>query len=146
MNKKENKSLPINLNPNNIKYNINNPININNQPNLILNKKNIDDDSLFNISYSSPKRQNNNNFKVNNYISSEKPKSNIFNNNNNIQDQRLFFTLKMLGLSKYYINFVQNKYNFEGLLALSTNDMDLMGIPKNYQKIIRTFILEYFQL
>ena len=145
MNKKENKSLPINLNPNNIKYNINNPININNQQNFILNKKNIDDDSLFNISYSSPKRPNNNNFKVNNYISSEKQKDNIYNNNNNIQDQRLFFTLKMLGLNKYYINFVQNKYNFEGLLALSTNDMDLMGIPKNYQKIIRNFILEYFQ-
>ena len=145
MNNNENQQLLINLNPNNIKYNINNPININNQPNLILNKKNIDDDSLFNISYSYPKRQNNNIFKINNYISNEKQKTHMYINNNNMQDQRLFFTLKMLGLNKYYMKFVQNKLNFEGLLAVSNNDMDLMGIPKNYQRIIRTFISDYFQ-
>jgi len=145
MNNNENQQLLINLNPNNIKYNINNPININNQPNLILNKKNIDDDSLFDISYSYPKRQNNNIFKINNYISNEKQKTHMYINNNNMQDQRLFFTLKMLGLNKYYMKFVQNKLNFEGLLAVSNNDMDLMGIPKNYQRIIRTFISDYFQ-
>ena len=145
MNKNENQQLLINRNPNNIKYNINNPININNQPNLILNKKNIDDDNLFNISYSSPKRQNNNIFKINNYISNGKQKTNIYNNNNNMQDQRLFFTLKMLGLNKYYRNFVQNNLNFEGLLAVSNNDMDQMSIPKNYQRIIRSFISDYFQ-
>ena len=145
MNKNEKQQLLINRNPNNIKYNIKNPININNQPNLILNKKNIDDDNLFNISYSSPKRQNNNIFKINNYISNGKQKTNIYNNNNNMQDQRLFFTLKMLGLNKYYRNFVQNNLNFEGLLAVSNNDMDQMSIPKNYQRIIRSFISDYFQ-
>ena len=141
MNKNENQNLPINLIPNNIKYNIKSPININNQPNLILNKKNIDDDSLYNISYSSSKKQNNNNaVKVNNYISNEKQKI-----NNYMQDKRIVFTLKMLGLNKYYMNFFKNELNFEGLLALSNNDMELMDIPKNCQKIIRTFILDYLQ-
>ena len=51
----------------------------------------------------------------------------------------------MLGLKNYYSNFVLNKINFEGLLALSNSDMAQMSIPINLRRIIQNFILDYFQ-
>ena len=143
MNKNGNKNFP--SNKNNIIYSNKNNINLNsNYQSSVSNKKNIDDNSLFNISYSSPKKQNKNIF--NNYISN-KSQNNYINNNNNIykEDERLLFTLKMLGLNKYYINFVKCKLNFEGFLALSNTDMAHMKIPINLRKIIQNFILDYLQ-
>ena len=143
MNKNVNRQLPINQN--NIKYSFNKTTNSNsNYQQSVINKKNIDDGSLFNISYSSPKKQSKN--ILNNYISNEKQNISIYNNNNSIkEDERLFYTLKMLGLNKYYMNFIQKKINFEGLLALSNNDMAQMSIPINLQRIIQNFILDYLQ-
>ena len=105
--------------------------------------QNIPDDSLFNISYPSPKKEIINPLKINNYINKKNPQTTFYNNNNSQEDQRLFFSLNMLGLNKYYTNFIQNNINFQLLLALTNNDMAEMGIPLNAQKTIQNFILEY---
>jgi len=143
MNKNGSKHLPINQN--NIKYNFKTTINSNsNYQQTASNKKNIDENSLFNISYSSPKKQNKN--ILNNQIPNKKQNIPTYNYNNNFkEDRRLLYTLKMLGLSQYYMNFVQNKINFEGLLALSNTNMAHMRIPINSRKIIQNFILDYLQ-
>ena len=143
MKKNGKRQLPINQN--NIKHCFNKTLNSNsNYQQSLLNKKNIDDDSLFNISYSSPKKHSKN--ILNSYISNKKQNIPIYNNNNSIkEDKRLLYTLKMLGLNKYYMIFVQNKLNFEGLLALSNTDMAQMRIPNNLQKIIQNFILDYLE-
>ena len=118
------------------------PIDSNNyKQQILLNKKNIEDNSLFNISYSSQKKEKINLTNLNNYINK---KNNQNKKNNNIQkDLRLIYCLKMLGLNKYYLNFVEKNLNFEGLLALTNNDMAQMKIPLNCQKIIQNFILDY---
>ena len=105
--------------------------------------KNIEDNSLYSISYSSPKKHNNNLKMINNYIIKNNQQINIYNNGNNEADQRLLFCLNMLGLSKYYPNFIQKNINFQGLLALTNNDMIQMKIPAIGQKIIQNFIMDY---
>ena len=105
--------------------------------------KNIEDNSLYSISYSSPKKHNNNIKMINNYIIKNNQQINIDNNGNNEADQRLLFCLNMLGLTKYYPNFIEKNLNFQGLLALTNNDMIQMKIPAVGQKIIQNFILDY---
>ena len=109
------------------------------------NKKiqNIPEDSLFNISYPSSQKEIIEPIKINNYINKKNPQINFYSNNNNQEDQRLFFCLNMLGLKKYYSNFIQNNLNFQGFLALTNNDMAQMEIPVGAQKTIQNFILEY---
>ena len=58
-------------------------------------------------------------------------------------DPRLIYCIKMLGIVKYYSNFAQKKLNFEGFLALTNEDMALINIPKNIQKLVQKFILDY---
>ena len=109
-----------------------------------LEHKNIDDDSLYNISYSSPKKENINKQFLNNYMmEKELQKNNYIKSNNNKKDERLTFCLRMLGLFKYHSIFLQNNINFEGLLALTNNDMTQMKIDTNAQVIIQNFILDY---
>ena len=50
--------------------------------------KNIDDDSLYNISYSSPKKQNINSKIIKNYIDKKQKNINIFNSGHKEEDQR----------------------------------------------------------
>ena len=59
-------------------------------------------------------------------------------------DERLIYCIKMLGLVKYYSNFARNNLNFEEFLALTNDDMTKMKIPKNIQKLIQKFIMDYF--
>ena len=109
-----------------------------------LEHKNIDDDSLYNISYSSPKKENINRQILNDYLMEKKhQKNNYIKSNNNQKDERLTFCLRMLGLIKYHSIFLQNNINFEGLLALTNNDMTQMKIDTNAQVIIQNFILDY---
>ena len=110
---------------------------------ISFNKKNIQENSLFNITYSCPKKEKINFLKLNNFIINKKPPINGIINNDYQEDQRLFYSLKMLGLDSYYANFVQKKLNFEGLLTLTNDDMEKMKIPLNLQKKIQKFILEY---
>ena len=80
---------------------------------------------------------------INNYIIKNNQQINIYNKENNEADQRLLFCLNMLGLAKYYPNFIQKNINFQGLLALTNNDMIQMKIPAIGQKKIQNFILDY---
>jgi hypothetical protein len=96
--------------------------------------------NLYNNTYFFPTKQNINSIKINNYI---QHKNNNNHNNNNREDQRLIFCLKMLGLFNYYPNFLEKGINFQGLLALTHNDMTEMNIPINSQKVIQNFSLDY---
>lgn len=81
-----------------------------------------------------------NNINLNNFniISKKKPQIKI-----NPTDPRLIYCIKMLGITKYYSNFAQKKINFEEFLFLSSNDMTLMKIPENIQKLVKEFSLDY---
>lgn len=81
-----------------------------------------------------------NNIYLNNFniINQKKPQMKI-----NPTDQRLIYCIKMLGITKYYSNFVQKKINFEEFLFLSNNDMTEMKIPENIQKLIKEFSMDY---
>ena len=128
----------------------NQQININQQESF-LNKNN---NNIFQNIYPIPiKIKNNNNFfnennNINNSNYTRNKKENIITEKNrqihlNLIDPRLIYCIKMLGLAKYYSNFIQKKINFEGFLALTNNDMALMNIPKNIQKLVQKFILDY---
>ena len=96
------------------------------------------------------KLYNNHLYTENNNINSF---NNIYLNNFNIinekkpqinpTDQRLIYCIKMLGITKYYSNFVQKKINFEEFLFLSNNDMTEMKIPENIQKLVKEFSMDY---
>ena len=141
---------------NNIK---NQQINSNQQKSFLLSSKNK---NIFQNIYPITIRdnfdiENNNNFfndnnnlnnNINNMSNNRNKNNNIINQKNKqmyspLIDPRLIYCIKMLGIAKYHSNFIQKKLNFEGFLALTNNDMALMNIPKNIQKLVQKFILEY---
>ena len=61
----------------------------------------------------------------------------------NRPDERLIYCLKMLGMEKYYFHFYEKNITFEEFLALTNEDMTKMKIPKNSQKIIQRFTMDY---
>ena len=81
-----------------------------------------------------------NNINLNNFniINQKKPQIKI-----NPTDIRLIYCIKMLGIAKYYCNFAQKKIDFKEFLSLSNDDMTLMKIPENVQKLIKEFSLDY---
>ena len=66
------------------------------------------------------------------------PKADIF-------DMRIYFCLKMLGLSHLQNIFEKNKINFDELLILSMKDLDMLFIQKNDQIKIKKFSLDYIK-
>ena len=103
------------------------------KPNLLLDKKDFIKNYL-----SSDNNKNMNIDGFSNLISTIK-------NKKFLPDERLIFCIKMLGLSKYYSNFVQKKLNFEEFLALTNDDMTRMKLPKNQQKTVQQFSIDFLK-
>ena len=60
-------------------------------------------------------------------------------------DIRLYFCLKMLGLTYLQNIFEKNKINFDELLILSIKDLDMLQIIKKDQIKIKKFSLDYIK-
>ena len=102
--------------------------------------------ALRGISQGAQRKKNNINNKFDSFIKRKIKKVNIKYNKSNTKpkDERLFYFIKKLGLSKYYSNFVQKNINFEEFLVLSNEDLSKMNIPKNIQKTVQKYIMDYF--
>ena len=123
---------------NNTKLNKNHIINESLKRALLLNKiNNFNTNKQFN-----PNPINNNENINNNYLNkinnTEKERMNI-----TPTDPKLIFCIKMLGITKYYSNFSQNKLNFDDFLSLTHEEMNSMKIPKNIQNLVKQFSLDY---
>ena len=132
---------------NNIKNNPNQIIKEQFNSGLISNENSYSLKNLYPTSIKGNSNTANNLFATNKNINNLK-KNNITNNKKKQLlitpvDPRLIYCIKMLGITKYYANFVQKKINFEGLIALTNSDMSEINIPKNIQKIVQNFILDY---
>lgn len=62
-----------------------------------------------------------------------------------IFDMRIYFCLKMLGLSHLQNIFEKNKINFDELLILSMKDLEMLFIQKNDQIKLKKFSLDYIK-
>ena len=84
----------------------------------------------------------NNNIKVHkeNFINKNK-----FYAKEDLFDIRLYFCLKMLGLTYLQNIFEKNKINFDELLILSIKDLDMLQIIKKDQIKIKKFSLDYIK-
>jgi hypothetical protein len=102
--------------------------------------KNISNNKKLNRFRSATKINKNNNMnKVNNF------NRNIYSTKTDIFDIRIYFCLKMLGLSHLQNIFEKNRINFDELLILSMKDLEMLQIPKNEQIKIKTFSLDYIK-
>ena len=103
------------------------------KPNLLLEKKDLIKNYLSN--------DNNKNMNFDGFSSL----ISTIKNKKFLPDERLIFCIKMLGLSKFYSNFVQKKLNFEEFLALTNDDMTRMKLPKNQQKTVQQFSIDFLK-
>ena len=88
--------------------------------------KNISKNKKLNRFRSATKINKNNNMnQVNNF------NRNIYSTKTDIFDIRIYFCLKMLGLSHLQNIFEKNKINFDELLILSMKDLEMLQIQKN---------------
>ena len=70
---------------------------------------------------------------------------NLLSRKADIFDMRIYFCLKMLGLSHLQNIFEKNKINFDELLILSMKDLEMLFIQKNDQIKLKKFSLDYIK-
>ena len=106
------------------------------EPNIMINHKLINNNKEYNIGN---KNMSNNILKnINRYSNNNFQNYEIF-------DVRIYFCLKMLGLSHLQNIFENNNINFDDLLVLSMKDLENLGITKQQQIIIKKFSLDYIK-